>query len=331
MANALRIVVILSLAGTCAVLVSLGVGSAAIPASDVVSLLVKPDGSVASEILHHVRLPRTLAAFAAGALLSVAGALMQALLRNPLADPYVLGLSSASAVGALAAMMAGLGAIYVDGAALLGALASVALVFAFARRDAWEHGAGTAPEGSARLLLTGVILAAGWSAIVALLLTVAPEGKLRGMIFWLIGDLDGADSYAIPFAVLVGAVAWLMPFARELNVMLAGDDPARALGVDTIRVRRVVLLTASLLTAIAVTTAGSIGFVGLIVPHALRLAIGNDQRVLIPASAAAGGALLVLADCIARSAFAPQQVPVGVITCMLGVPSFLYLLARRYR
>ena len=162
-----------------------------------------------------------------------------------------------------------------------------------------------------------------------MILVVAPESKLRGMLFWLMGDLSGADGYGVALTALPLAVLLVFPVARELNVMLRGQDLAHSMGVRVGGLRRMILVTASLATAIAVTTGGAIGFIGLIIPHALRLVIGNDQRVLLPACAIAGGTLLLLADTVARTAFAPQQIPVGVVTSMIGVPTFMFLLLRR--
>lgn len=326
-ARALRIWLLIGLAAAASLVVAMSVGSSDIPPLDVIRLLMRPEDSAASQVIHELRLPRALAAFAAGGLLAFAGALMQVLLRNPLADPYVLGLSSGAAVGALGAMLVGLGTFFINLGAFAGALLTVALVFAFASRDlALRQGA---TDASPRLLLTGVILASGWTAIITVILIVAPESKLRGMLFWLMGDLSGADSYAAALIALPVVVVLLFPMARELNVMLRGQDLAHAMGVRVVRLRRTILLAASLATAIAVTTAGTVGFIGLIVPHALRLVIGNDQRVLLPACALAGGTLLLLADTVARTAFSPQQVPVGVITAMIGVPTFMFLLLRR--
>jgi iron complex transport system permease protein len=183
-------------------------------------------------------------------------------------------------------------------------------------------------DASPRLLLIGVIMAAGWGALITLLLTLAPEARLRGMLFWLMGDLNGAESWAPALLVLACALAVSYPRARELNVLLRGEVLAHALGVRVAPLRRMIYLLASVATALAVTTAGAIGFVGLVVPHALRLALGNDQRMLLPASALAGGTLLLLADTVARSVLAPQQLPVGVITALLGVPAFMFLLTR---
>lgn len=284
--------------------------------------------SIAGEIIVKLRLPRALAAFASGGLLALAGALMQVLLRNPLADPYVLGLSGGAAVGALAAMLAGLGLALVNLGAAAGALAAILLVFALAQRDfARQHAMGSL-EASPRLLLTGVMIAAGWSAIITLILTLAPESRLRGMVFWLMGDLNGADSWAPALLALAICLAVIYPAARDLNVLLRGEALAHALGVQVTALRRTIYLVASIATALAVTTAGTVGFVGLVVPHALRLALGNDQRMLLPASALAGGALLLAADTAARSVLAPMQLPVGVITAIIGVPLFMFLLMR---
>jgi iron complex transport system permease protein len=186
-------------------------------------------------------------------------------------------------------------------------------------------------EAGARLLLTGVILAAGWGALITLILAIAPESRLRGMLFWLTGDLGGTASYGWALATLIAALLLAMPMARALNVMLLGETVAQSLGVRVGRVRLATFLIASFSIAAAITTAGSIGFVGLVVPHMVRLAWGNDQRLLLPASVLLGGTLLMAADLIARTVIAPAQLPVGVITALLGVPTFLYLLLRRPR
>ena len=271
-------------------------------------------------LLLDLRLPRALSAFAVGGLLAVAGALMQILLRNPLADPYVLGLSGGASVGALTAMLAGLGEVMIGGAAFAGALASTLIVFGIA------HGAGS--WSPVRLLLTGVVVAAGWGALVSFMLAVSPSSELPGMLFWLMGDMAHARNPAVPLTILLVVVLAAVPFGRTLNILARGPQQAATLGVAVRRIEWLLHLAAALLAATAVTVAGSIGFVGLIVPHLLRLIIGNDQRVLLPASALAGGILLVLADTLARTLIAPEQLPVGVITALLGVPAFLYLLHR---
>ena len=279
-------------------------------------------------MLHDLRLPRALAAFGTGGLLALAGALMQVLLRNPLADPYVLGVSSGAAVGALGAMVLGLGALLVQVGAFAGALLSILLVFAIAHRDLSRLASAGGSDTAPRLLLTGVMLAAGWSALITLMLALAPEARIRGMLFWLAGDLAGADTPALPLLTLAVMVVATFPLARELNVLLRGPTLAQSLGVRVAPLRRTLYVVASAASAVAVTTAGSVGFIGLVVPHGLRLVIGNDQRVLLPACALAGGTLLLLADTAARTLVAPQQLPVGVITALVGVPTFLVLLMR---
>jgi iron complex transport system permease protein len=279
-----------------------------------------------AEIVRTLRLPRALAGFACGGLLALAGALLQVLLRNPLADPYVLGVSGGAAASAVFALLAGAAWWTVDAASFAGALLSIALVLGLARRDLWR---GEAQEASPRLLLTGVVLATGWGAVVTLLLTLAPDERLRGILFWLTGDLNGAGTPWPAVAALVVAVGVSVPVAPQLNVLLRGEALAAALGVPAARLRLRIYLVASLAAAVAVTTAGTIGFVGLVVPHALRLAFGNDQRMLVPASALAGGIVVMGADLVARTVIAPAQLPVGVVTAMVGVPTFLWMLMRR--
>lgn len=328
MRRALTIWTLLGAATLAIFVLALATGSSRLSLPELLQALFSPGDSVAGEIVTGLRLPRALAAFATGALLALAGALMQILLRNPLADPYVLGLSGGAAVGALGAMLAGLGALAVNLGAAAGAFAAILLLFALARRDfARQHLFG-AFDASPRLLLTGVMLAAGWGAIITMMFTLAPEAKLRGMLFWLMGDLNGAESWTPALLTLVVALLVTFPLARDLNVLLRGEALAHALGVRVALLRRIVYVVASVATALAVTTAGTIGFVGLVVPHALRLALGNDQRMLLPASALAGGALLLLADTAARTVIAPQQLPVGVITALIGVPAFMFLLTR---
>ncbi len=297
-------------------------GSLHVPASDVVAALLGQDVP-GRDVVVALRLPRALAGFACGGLLALAGALMQVLLRNPLADPYVLGISGGAGVGAMFAILLGLPALGTDGLAFAGALGAMLLVFGLA------HGDGSWTQ--TRLLLTGVIVAAGCGALVALMLAIAPEHKLRGMLFWLMGDLGQSGQWWPAMLALGVALLVSLPFARELNLLSRGLQQARALGVAVDRLRYLVYLLASLATAASVTTAGSIGFVGLVVPHLVRMATGNDQRLLLPASVLAGGSLLVLADSAARIVIAPQQLPVGVLTALIGVPVFLFLLSRQPR
>jgi len=318
--RALLVLALLVLLSLASLAVALAAGSVAVPFGEVLAALAGSQTPHAAIVLD-LRLPRALAGFACGGLLALAGALMQVLLRNPLADPYVLGISGGAGVGALLAMLLGLAGFAIAGFSFVGALAAMLLVFGLA------HGDGSWTQ--TRLLLTGVVVAAGCGAVVALILTLAPEQKIHGMLFWLMGDLSQAIDPRPALVVLVAALLVALPFARELNLLARGADQAQALGVTVTTLRRIVYLVASLATAVAVTTAGSIGFVGLIVPHLVRLAIGNDQRLLLPACALAGGSLLVLADTAARTVVAPIQLPVGVLTALIGVPVFLYLLGRK--
>jgi iron complex transport system permease protein len=278
---------------------------------------------MAAAVVRELRLPRAVAAFVCGGLLAMAGALMQVLLRNPLADPYILGISGGAAVGALGAMSLGAVAFWVDASAFAGALTAMLLVFGLA------HGDGSWTQ--TRLLLTGVIVAAGCGAAVSMMLALSTDTRVLSMLFWLMGDASGAARPWPALAVLVLGLAAVMPFARDLNVLARGELNARALGVRVTHLRLGLYVLASLLTAVAVTLVGSVGFVGLVVPHLVRLAVGNDQRVLLPASTLAGGTLLLMADTAARTVMAPQQLPVGVLTALIGVPVFLFLLARHPR
>ena len=305
------------------IVLALAVGSIRIPVRDVVAALFGTENSLSGDVVTNLRLPRALAGFACGGLLALSGALLQVLLRNPLADPYILGISGGAGVGAILAILFGFGVAGIGGASFVGALGAMLIVFGLA------HGDGSWTQ--TRLLLTGVIVAAGCGAMVALILSIAPDHKLHGMLFWLMGDLSQATSPKLVLGVLVAVLIIAMPFARELNLLARGPDTAQALGVQVGSLRRGVYIVASLATAAAVTQAGSIGFIGLIVPHLVRLAVGNDQRLLLPASALAGGSLLVVADTLARSLIAPQQLPVGVLTALIGVPVFLFLLARDSR
>ncbi len=325
--RALRVWLALGVLAICALALALDQGSTRYSLAEVFQAVVSQAGP-ASQVVLQLRLPRALAAFATGGLLALAGALMQVLLRNPLADPYVLGLSGGAAAGALGAMLAGAGTALVNLGAFAGALFAMALVFALARREFAYRERAAALDAAPKLLLIGVILASGWGALITSVLSLAPDAQLRGMIFWLVGDLNGVESYLAPLIALGVIVVLVCARSRELNVLARGDMVAAALGVEVAGLRRLVYVCASLATAFAVTTAGAIGFVGLVVPHALRLVIGNDQRVLLPACVLAGGALLVLADTLARSALAPHQLPVGVLTALIGVPAFLALLLK---
>jgi len=274
-------------------------------------------------ILLEVRLPRAIAAFVVGGLLALAGTLMQVLLRNPLADPYVLGVSGGAAVAALSAMLLGISGLGLTTAAFGGALATMALVFGLAR--------GSGSWNPTRLLLTGVVIASGWAALIGFILTVSPTAGLKNMLFWLMGDLGFAGNALPALGELVIGLLITLALARDLNVLARGELQAMALGITTGTLSLMVYVIASLLTASAVTLAGSVGFVGLIAPHLLRLLGITDHRSLLPGAVLLGGSLVLSADTLARTLMAPQQLPVGVITALLGVPLFLYLLSRHTR
>lgn len=313
----------LMLAGVFALTWALAAGDLPISLGEVVAALFSGAEGMAADVVRELRLPRAVAVFVCGGLLALAGALMQVLLRNPLADPYVLGVSGGAAVGALAAMLVGASFWVIDGAAFGGALAAMLVVFGLA------HGDGSWTQ--TRLLLTGVIVAAGCGAAVTLMLSLATDTRLQSMLFWLMGDASGASRPWPALAVLVAGLVAVLPFARDLNVLARGETTASALGVRVRRLRYLLYVLASLLTAAAVTLVGSVGFVGLIVPHLVRFAIGNDQRMLLPAALLAGGTLLTLADTAARTVMVPVQLPVGVLTALIGVPVFLFLLSRNSR
>lgn len=313
---ALALFIILSVLS---IFIALLIGSVDISISEIVSILSGGDNPQ-RDLIMRLRLPRALAAWITGALLALSGCLMQVLLRNPLADPYILGVSGGAACAALGGLSMGIAASLLPVTAFTGAMVSVLLVFGLSR--------GAGAWSSTRLLLTGVVIAAGWGAIISLILAVSPDNSLRGMLFWLMGDLSLATvPLWVPFIFIV-VLFLAMLRARSLNVLAIGETTAKLLGEDTKKLVWLVYVMASLLTAAAVAVAGSIGFIGLIIPHAVRLLVGPDHRVLIPAASLFGGAFLVLADTAARTVLAPQQLPVGVITALIGVPLFLVLLHR---
>ena len=290
-------------------------------------------GWAGPDIFWVIRVPRVLAGFGAGAALAVSGALMQTLTRNALADPYVLGVAGGASVGALAVMLAASASGYgasewgIAFGAAAGAGATSALLFGLM----WRRLAGQSPgtDASAALLLVGVMIGSGCSAIVALILSLADEGQLRGMVFWLLGDLNGATHWEIVWVALLLALAIVWPSARELDWLVRGDAWAATLGVPVARRRRSVLLAASLATGAAVAVAGAIGFVGLVVPHVLRRFGVRAAPLLLPASALLGGAFVVAVDAVARTIVAPLQLPVGVLAAAVGVPTFIAMLLRR--
>jgi iron complex transport system permease protein len=302
-------------------LVSLLLGSSGIGAGRMAAALFGTSDDAARTVITGVRLPRVLAAFGVGSLLALAGVLLQALFRNPLADPYVLGVSGGAAIGALLAMMVGGAVFSVHSAAVIGALGAVAIVYFLARSG-----------GTPRLLLTGVVLASACGAVISVLLALADSTRVRGMVFWLAGDLEWAFSPWTSALAAVGAVIVATLIGRPLNVLAAGELRARSVGLELEVWRSLLFFPCALLTAIAVVSAGTIGFVGLITPHAVRLTFRtSDHRVVAPASAMLGGTLLAIADLVARTIASPRQLPVGAIMALVGAPLFMVLLRGRQR
>jgi iron complex transport system permease protein len=279
------------------------------------------------EIVLNIRLPRVFLAAMVGASLSVAGATFQGLFRNPLADPYIIGVSSGAALGATFAIVSGLsmgiagfGAVPIM--AFAGGLATIMLVYQLSRQG------GFVPVMT--LLLAGIAVSAFLTALVSLFIYFAGE-RLHQIVFWMMGGLGGARwSYVrvmLPYVLAGFGIIYF--FARELNALLLGEDTALYLGIDAEKLKKIFLAAASLLVSAAVSTSGIIGFIGLVVPHMVRLVAGPDHRFLLPASALTGAILLIGADTLARTVIAPTELPVGIITALLGAPFFLYLLRRR--
>jgi iron complex transport system permease protein len=308
-----------------AVVLSIGVGASGLPLRSVLAALTGGGDDLARTIVLELRLPRVALALIAGAGLAVSGAVFQALLRNPLAEPYVLGVAGGAAVGAVAALQ--LGAAFIPGfvqlCALLGALGAIALVLRIAVR------VGRALDTRV-LLLAGVVAGAFFNAVILLLLILADVESFRSAVFWMMGSLSRASwrTVLILSLYVLPACAALLALARSLNLLAVGEETALFLGARVERVKLAAYLVASLLVAAAVAACGVIGFIGLIVPHAVRLVWGSDHRLLLPASMLGGGIFLLLADTAARTIAAPAELPVGVITALIGVPIFVLLLRR---
>ena len=275
-------------------------------------------------ILYSIRIPRILLAGLVGAALSCAGVVFQGLLRNPLADPFVLGVSGGAAVGAIVAIVTGLGALPfgIPGLAFTGGLLSILLV--------WGLSGVTGDRRTDSTLLAGIIVNAFFSALIMFLVSITSGEQIHSVIFWLMGDLAMAGEKDILLAALflVAGFAVMFLHARDLNVILTGEETALQLGISVKRTRMLLLISASLVTGAAVSVSGIIGFVGLMVPHIVRMLFGSDHRLLLPASLLFGGAFLMAADTIARIVLAPAELPVGVVTALCGAPYFAYLMKR---
>jgi iron complex transport system permease protein len=312
-----RFALLLTIAGAI-ICLSLIAGSTEIGVRAALGALLGNLSEPARTVVMDLRVPRVLSAFGIGALLAMAGVLLQALFRNPLADSYVLGVSGGSALGALLALLVGGSLWLVQCSAAAGAVLATLLVLALARGGA-----------TVRVLLTGVVIAAACGALVTLVLVLADSGQLRGMMFWLAGDLGwAAQPWTMAAAALLAVLAVSL-IARPLDVLATGETSAQSLGLNLERWRITIVILAGLLTAGAVIQGGTIGFVGMVVPHLVRLAFRTAaHRIVVPAAALAGGILLAAADFVARTAAAPRQLPVGAIMALLGVPVFLLLLRR---
>jgi iron complex transport system permease protein len=309
--------------------VGIGVGPSALAPHEVGAVLFGDEAPAASaDIVLRVRLPRVLLAGLVGAALAVSGVLFQALLRNPLADPYVLGVSGGAALGGIAALSLGgtfgLGYGAVPPAAFAGAIATTLLLYGIA-----AVGGRVSPTS---LLLTGVVFNAFASAAIVFMASLAGLAEGASIYLWLIGSRSASRAHVAPWGAffLVAGLASALPMARSLNLLTLGEESAAQLGVEVERVKRVLLVSTSLMVGAAVSVAGLIGFVGLIIPHLLRLVLGPDHRLLLPSAALGGAAFLVLCDTIARSLLVGRELPVGAITAIAGGPLFLWLLRRHH-
>jgi iron complex transport system permease protein len=328
----LTISILLSLLLVLVILVSITMGSVKVPPFRSIRILfqsivgLKGAGSETERtIILSLRLPRAILAGFVGAGLSVSGATFQALLRNPLADPYILGVSSGAAVGAIIAILLGLStfSLGLPLASFLGALLTILVVFYFGRQEGKIH-----PN---TLLLAGVIIGSFLSALIMFFISISQKEELHTIIFWLMGDFSFASARAILiiFPYILFGVFLLYLRSRQLNLILSGEEHAVQLGVDVERVKLICYLSASLITAASVSVCGLIGFVGLIIPHSVRLILGPDHRLLIPSAALVGASFLIASDTFARTILSPTELPVGVITAAFGGPFFIYLLRTR--
>lgn len=307
-----------------AIIIGLLIGSADIGFTDLIAALTggSVDSSI-SRIIIDIRLPRVLLAIAVGGGLSVAGAVFQALLMNPLAEPYILGISSGGTFGAILSFVIGLSFFYTQLFAFAGAIVVVFLVFYLGQRF------GELEPNV--LLLTGVMIGAFFSALILLMLTVM-EDSVRTAVFWLIGNLSFAslDNVVIVLPIVIIGFFILYFFSQKFNVLTLGSSTANQLGVNAGFVKNVTYVVASLIVGAVVSVSGIIGFVGLLIPHIVRLLFGVDNRIVVPASFLLGASYLIAADTVARSLISPAEIPVGAITALLGAPVFIYLLRKRF-
>jgi len=321
------IIVFLSLVLVAAIIICLSIGVVSIPFDQVISILLGGGSERDRHIILNLRLPRVLLGVVVGASLAVAGATMQGLFRNPMASPSVIGISAGAAFGASLALVLGVswvsGAFAIPAMAFLFAFITLFLVYAVSRDRR-----GYVPVET--LLLAGIAIGALFNALVSALQYFAGD-KLSGVVFWLMGGLNNAtwDQILISIPAVILGCSIIMTLSRDLNAIMVGEEQAGNLGINVNQVRMVLLLAASLVTAIAVSVAGTIGFVGLIIPHVLRILVGPDHRVLLPASIIGGALFMVATDTLARTIISPAELPVGIITSIMGAPFFIYLLMSR--
>lgn len=321
--------VLLSLLLMLSVILSLSLGAVSVPFQEtLLSIFGMSKGSLAGTIVISIRLPRTLMALLAGIALSASGVIFQAMLRNPLADPYLLGVSSGAALGAVASIAAGVSGMHpglVPLAAMIGGGIAVAAVYFLARKDG-----GLPPH---TLILAGVIISSFCSALVLFMNVMMEARQLQGALFWIMGSLSSPRvdyMWTVFLAVALGLALSLVGAAR-MNILTQGEEVAASLGVDVERDKKILFMAACLMTGAVVSVSGLIGFVGLVVPHAARMIFGPDHRLLLPAAALLGASFLIMSDVAARTVLAPAEVPVGVVTALIGAPFFFYLLRRQKR
>ena len=333
------IVILLTLTLILTITFAITIGPIQIPPLDVYKIIIKNvpflgdlvrDGSSSTEevIILQVRLPRVLAAAIVGIALAVAGVVLQGLLRNPMADPYVIGISAGASLGASLAIAFGIGFSFfgllysIPLMAFITALGTVLVVYSVARTEQ--------EVPMLTLLLVGIAVNSFLLAIMSIIRMVSGE-SIHAIMAWIFGSLAACNwdyvEIALPFVII--GVALIYIFARDLNIILLGEEQARHLGVDTERLKRIILASATLITAAAVSISGIIGFIGLIIPHIARILVGPDHRILIPSSALAGAIVLILCDTIARTIIRPAELPVGIITSLLGAPFFIYLIRKK--
>jgi iron complex transport system permease protein len=322
----LYICLVLSLLLIITALISVSLGPAKIPLGDIFSWCTRsrPVDQTTLMILYKIRLPRISLAGLVGFTLSLGGVVFQALLRNPLAEPFVLGISSGAAVGAIIGIILGLGfTVGVPLLSFISALLTIFLVMGISSRQGGLE--------SSTLLLTGVIINAFFTATIMFFITTTSDSRLHSMLFWLYGDLSQSRyiqlSICLPLVLIVSGIIYF--FSRHLNLMVGGEESALQMGVEVESLKWISFLGISLITGLVVSFSGIIGFVGLIVPHLMRMLFGPDHRLLIPASALGGAIFLIAADTLARTILSPSELPVGVVTAFLGAPFFIYLLKQR--